>query len=148
MVPTATQRVYLAAQPWDPCQEVGEMFAPLAVTAPGYTTTLEPTKGCQEVHIGGVPMTYFVYDVPMPDEGTVSVTPGDQPAAELDAAKVATKTGRYARDYPAGRYLWRYLLQAAGDELVGQAVEAIAPDALVVEMFRDRVVVRQRIVDR
>ena len=49
-------------------------------------------------------------------------------------------------DHPAARNLGRNLLQPAGDELVGQAVEAVAPHALVVEMFRDRVVVGQRIV--
>ena len=69
------------------------MFAPLAVAGPGYTTTVRPTRGCKEVKTGGIWMTYFVYDVPMPDKGTVRVTPGDQPTAELDAVKVATKTG-------------------------------------------------------
>ena len=49
-------------------------------------------------------------------------------------------------DHPAGRNLGRHLRQAAGDEFVGQAVEAVAAHAFVVEMLRDRVVVRQRIV--
>jgi hypothetical protein len=92
-VPTTTQRVYLVAQPSDPCEEVGEMFAPLAVAGPGYTTTVAPTRGCREVEMGGIWVTYFVYDVPMPSEGTVRVKAGDQPTAELDAAKVATKRG-------------------------------------------------------
>ena len=92
-VPTTTQRVYLAAQPWGPCQYLDEMLAPLTVAGPGYTTTVEPTKDCQVQEYGNVPMTFFIYDVPMPEDGKVSVTPGDQPAAELDAAKVATQNG-------------------------------------------------------
>ena len=34
-VPTTRQRVYLMAQPWDPCEEAGEMFTPLEVAGLG-----------------------------------------------------------------------------------------------------------------
>src|SRR6266480_5632113 len=40
----------------------------------------------------------------------------------------------------------RNLRQALGDILVGQAVEAVAPDALSMELVRDRIMVRKRIV--
>ena len=46
---------------------------------------------------------------------------------------------------PAGN-VGRDLRQALGDVLVGQAVEAVAPDAFGMELVRDRIMVRQRVV--
>ena len=46
---------------------------------------------------------------------------------------------------PAGD-VGRNLRQALGDILVGQAVEAVAPDAFGMELVRDRIMVRKRVV--
>jgi hypothetical protein len=94
-VPTTTQRVYVLAQPWADCGYLDESFLPLTVAGPGYRTTVTPTEACL-VHTPksvGFPVTTYAYDVPMPEVGKVTVTPGDQPAAVLDAAKVARRSG-------------------------------------------------------
>ena len=46
---------------------------------------------------------------------------------------------------PAGN-VGRDLRQALGDVLVGQAVEAVAPDAFGMKLVRDRIMVRKRVV--
>jgi hypothetical protein len=100
-VPTTTQRVYLAIDPWTACLTLDEMFIPLQVAGPGYTTTVEPSGACR-LHKRNGQGSYntYVYDVPMPDSGKVTVTPGNQPAAELRAAMAARRngaTGVYSR---------------------------------------------------
>ena len=96
-VPTTTQRVYLTIDPWTACLTLDEMFIPLQVAGPGYTTTVEPTGDCR-VHKRNGQGSYntYVFDVPMPDSGKVTVTPGNQPAAELRAAMAARSNGATA----------------------------------------------------
>jgi hypothetical protein len=92
-VPATTQRVYVVTQPWTACQFLDGLFDPFVVTGPGYRTTVTPTHDCRQQKTGNMPVTSFVLDVPMPETGTVTVTPGDQPAAELDARKVTRRHG-------------------------------------------------------
>lgn len=92
--PTTTQRVYLATAV--ACENLGTAsFVPLKVSGPGYTTTVKAVQGCTELQI----WNSYVYDVPMPNSGTVTITPGNQPAAQLDAAQVTA--GRAATVYYA-----------------------------------------------
>ena len=49
-------------------------------------------------------------------------------------------------DHAPARDFRRDLRQALGNILVGEAVETVAPDAFGMELVRDRVMVRERIV--
>ena len=49
-------------------------------------------------------------------------------------------------DHPLRRNVRRDLRQGARDIFVGQAVEAVAPDAFGIELFRNRVAVGKRAV--
>ncbi len=49
-------------------------------------------------------------------------------------------------DHAATGYIGRDLWQALGDIFVGQAMEAVAPYAFGMELVRDCVMVRQRIM--
>lgn len=94
LVPTTTQRVYLGTALG--CSNVegqSARFTPLAVSGPGYTTLVTPVEDCKELRI----TNSYVYDVPMPATGQVTITPGNQPAATLDAARVVS--GRAATVY-------------------------------------------------
>lgn len=88
-MPTTTQRVYLATALG--CEFLGTdraggtEFTPLEVRGSGYSTTIEPTDGCRDQQI----FSSYVYDVPAPASGKVQITPGNQPTATLDAAKLA-----------------------------------------------------------
>jgi hypothetical protein len=102
-VPGRTEKVYLATA--IACSKLGGesvSFTPLVVTGPGYTATIQPTNYCRELAM----FNSYVYDVPMPKSGTVTITPGNQSPAELDAKK-ATASGAvtvyYAR-HGAGDY--------------------------------------------
>jgi hypothetical protein len=118
-VPAATQRVYLATSL--ACSKLDEedaTFTPLRVEGPGYLATVDPTEDCAEQTM----FNTYVYDVPMPTSGDVSVTPGNQPAAELDAAEVAASDGVtvfYARE-GEGRYEVS-VIRPGKDEQVGSA---------------------------
>jgi hypothetical protein len=97
--PDTTQRVYLAtALACQFLQGQSARFTPLKVSGPGgYNVTVVPIADCQEQRI----FNTYVYDVPMPATGQVTITPGNQPAATIDAAQV-TKSGAvtvfYARE--------------------------------------------------
>lgn len=96
--PKTTQRVYLATA-MGCSNPAGDdvHFTPLRVAGPGYETTVEPVQGCEEQRI----FNSYVYDVPTPASGTVSVTPGNAPSASLDAAKLSAShaaTVYYARE--------------------------------------------------
>ena len=91
-VPATTQRVYLATAL--ACSFLGTdrakgaEFTPLEIRGRGYSTTIEPTQGCREQRI----FNSYVYDVPAPASSKVEITPGNQPTATLDAAKL-TRSG-------------------------------------------------------
>jgi len=59
---------------------------PLNVSDPGYSTEIKPVEDCKELAM----FNSHVYDVPMPASGAVTLTPGNRPAATLDAAQVAS----------------------------------------------------------
>lgn len=86
-VPTSTHRVYLAtALACSNLNSDSARFTPLKVSGSGYSTTIKPVEDCKELAI----FTSYVYDVPMLAAGEVRITPGNQPATTLDAAKVAS----------------------------------------------------------
>ena len=66
----------------------GVSFAPAVVRGPGYRTTIEPTDDCRAQEI----WNSYLYNVPTPASGSVRITPGSEPTATLDAAKL-TKAG-------------------------------------------------------
>ena len=94
-VPTTTQRVYLVVQPWASCGFVDEAFTPLIVEGPGYRTTVPATDGCQvrAPQTIGFNVSTYAFDVPMPSDGTVTLTAGGQPPTALDAARVTRRGG-------------------------------------------------------
>jgi hypothetical protein len=97
VVPATSERVYLAT-PLD-CNDLGSdsaRFTPLVVHDPDYATTIDPIDPCRKQSSG--PETQgaepppwhwnsYVYDVPMPARGEVQLSPGNQPAVTLNAAK-------------------------------------------------------------
>jgi hypothetical protein len=91
-VPSTTQRVYLATalacQYLGTDQGQGVVFKPLKVKGRGYSITIDPTDDCREQRI----FNSYLYEVPTPTSGNVRITPGNQPPAVLDAAKL-TKSG-------------------------------------------------------
>ena len=118
-VPTTTGRVYLATA--IACRFLDRedvTFTPLRVDGPDYSVTVEPTEDCEEQAI----FNTYVFDVPLPKNGMVTVTPGDQPAAELDAASVALNDGVtvfYAR-VGDGEYVVS-VIQPGRDDHMGDA---------------------------
>jgi hypothetical protein len=116
-VPATTERVYLATPlacsfvGTDPAQ--GTEFTPLEIRGPGYSTTIEPTEGCREHRA----FTSYVYDVPAPASGRVEITPGNQPTATLDAAKL-TRSGIATVFYGhEGQGEWRVTVYAKDEEV-------------------------------
>lgn len=97
-VPTTTKRVYLAtALACSKLEGQSARFTPLKVSGPGYSTEITPVEDCKELAM----FNSYVYDVPMPASGSVTITPGNQPATTLDATKVASANGMtvfYARE--------------------------------------------------
>jgi hypothetical protein len=61
----------------------------MQVEGPDYITTLQPVEDCKEQAI----FNSYVYDVPMPVSGKVTITPGNQSAVTLDAGQVAKDRG-------------------------------------------------------
>jgi hypothetical protein len=102
-VPAKTQKVYLATA--IACSKLGNedvTFTPLLVKGDGWTATVQPTHDCRELAM----WNSYVYDVPMPKSGMVTITPGDQGSATLNAKKVSRAgavTVFYARE-GAGDY--------------------------------------------
>ncbi len=97
--PTTTQRVYLAtALACSKLEGQSAQFTPLKVAGPGgYSVTVQPAQDCKEQQI----FNSYVYDVPMPPTGTVTITPGNQPVATVDASKASSSgavTVFYARE--------------------------------------------------
>jgi hypothetical protein len=96
-VPTTTKRVYLATAL--ACSKVDEQkarFTPLRVESDTFATTVKPVEDCAERRI----FNSYVFDVPVPDSGEVRITPGNQPTAVLDVARLAASgvvTVYYAR---------------------------------------------------
>jgi hypothetical protein len=85
-VPSKTATVYLATAL--ACQFLDReevTFEPLLVEGADFSATVQPSTGCQELSM----WNSYVYEVPIPTNGKVTVTPGDQPGAELDAARLA-----------------------------------------------------------
>jgi len=120
-VPVMTENVYLATTL--ACHDLGSesaRFTPLVVRGPDYTTTVEPIDGCRRQPYGptasGVTTSghwySYLYNVPLPASGAVQLTPGNQPAATVKAAKFQQSHAAtiyyvnckdYYADCPAGR---------------------------------------------
>jgi hypothetical protein len=118
-VPTTTQRVYLATALGCSMPSEGVTFTPLEVSGPGYRVTVQPTQRCKEQRI----FNSYVYDVPMPASGTVRITPGNQPPAQVDAAVVTQNravTVFYARE-GEGRYKVSQIEPGKSDEVAAAA---------------------------
>jgi hypothetical protein len=74
----------------------------VVVEGSGFRTTVKPTVGCRELAI----FSSYVYDVPVPEKGMLTITPGDQPSVRLHAARLSRSgaaTVYYARK-GSGRY--------------------------------------------
>jgi hypothetical protein len=96
-IPARWERVYLATAL--ACKNLDSQdarFTPLVVRGPDYTTTIEPLDGCRDQTSGpndaatATPPWHwhsYLYNVPVPTSGQVWLTPGNQPAATVDAAK-------------------------------------------------------------
>jgi hypothetical protein len=97
VVPSTAERVYIATAL--ACTGSGSdsaRFAPLVVRGPGYATTIDPTDACRKQSSGpetqgaGPPpwnWHSYLYIVPMPAQGEVRLTPGNQPTVTLNAAR-------------------------------------------------------------
>ena len=96
-VPATTARVYLAtALACSNLDAQSARFTPLEVTGPGYATTIEPTEDCAEQEI----FSTYVFDVPVPESGEVTITPGNQPGTTLEVSSLSANGGAtvfYAR---------------------------------------------------
>jgi hypothetical protein len=121
-VPVRTEPVYLAtALACNHLRSGNARFTPLVVRGPDYATTIEPIDGCREQLSGGS-STFgvstqghwysYVYDVPIPADGKVRLTPGNQPTAIVHAARFAASHAAtiyyvncndYYADCPEGR---------------------------------------------
>lgn len=100
--PTHTYPLYLAAATNCESGDAGATFSPLHVSGSGYDVTVPASQGCTE----GRSFTYWVFDVPLPSDGSVQIQPGNQPARTINAARVSASgavTAYYAR-VSAGRY--------------------------------------------
>jgi hypothetical protein len=86
-VPYTTALVFLATAL--ACTDLGSegaRFTPLVVRGPDYATTIEPFDDCRKPRYA---MWWsYGYSVPVPLSGQVRLTPGNQPTATLDAAKL------------------------------------------------------------
>jgi hypothetical protein len=103
LVPITMRRVYLAVALACSIKDTGADFVPLKVEGPARNVvTVTPVDGCREQAI----FSSYVYDIPVPLTGAVRITPGNQPAAEIDATAFAgdgSVTVFYARK-GAGTY--------------------------------------------
>ena len=102
--PKRTARIYLAALAGCHKDLNGATFSPLIVTAPHYQKVVGPTQGCRNNRLSGS----YVYDIPIPASGSVTIQPGNEEATtvsadQLNASRVATvfyaydKNDRFAR---------------------------------------------------
>jgi hypothetical protein len=87
VVPSATAWVFLATAL--ACKDLGSedaRFTPLVVRGTDSVTTLVPYDDCRKQRSGT--WWSYGYHVPVPPSGQVRLTPGNQPTATLDAAKL------------------------------------------------------------
>ncbi len=103
-VPTTTEPVYLATSL--ACQAESAAFTPLVVRGPNYATTIEPVDACRKQRSraptqGASPPRWhwhsYLYEVPIPAQGEVRLSPGNQPTATVYA-------GRFAASHAATIY--------------------------------------------
>jgi hypothetical protein len=87
VVPSAMAWVFLATElSCNDLRSEDDRFTPLVVRGPGYATTIEPFDGCRKQRNSR--WWSYGYYVPVPVSGQVRLTPGNQPTATLDVAKL------------------------------------------------------------
>jgi hypothetical protein len=79
-VPATTLKVYLATAKACAIRDANATFDPAEVSGAGYRVQIEPTAPCAEQTM----FNSYLYTVPVPPDGSVKLTPGNQPAVTLD----------------------------------------------------------------